>query len=382
LALFVLAHFANHLAIAFIQPLTPFIREQFNLDYAQVGWIISAFNLSYGFSHLPAGWLSDRLGPRLMIFIGISGMAVFTMLLGLSPTYLIMIVFVVLLGVTGGGYHPAASPVISASVGKENQGRALGLHQIGGSASFFLTPLIAVAVARYLGWQGSLISMAIPVFIIGIVLYIILGRMGYSRQAYKAAAIPQAAPRATGSQRRLVAFIALGVLQQVLIIPVASYIPLFAVDSLHTSAETGAILLSFFHLSGLWAGPVGGHLSDRIGTVPVMLAVSLIAGPALYLLSLGSLSWSVWLALLISGMCMYIGMPVTEAYVITHTPPQRRSTILGIYYFASRGGSGLTIPLLGYLADRYSFATGFTIMGMALLGVAIVCTALLWGSRD
>jgi len=382
LALFILAHFAHHLAIAFIQPLTPFIRDQFSLNYVQVGWIISAFNLSYGFSHLPAGWLSDRIGPRLMILIGISGMAIFTILIGLSPTYLIMIVFVVLLGAMGGGYHPAASPVISASVGRENQGRALGLHQIGGSASFFLTPFLAVAIARVLGWRGSLISMAIPVFIIGIVLFVILGRMGYAQQAHKAAALPQAGPRASGSLRRLVTFITLGVLLQVLVISVASYIPLFAVDSLQTSAETGALLLSFFHFAGLWAGPAGGYLSDRVGTVPVMLAVSLIAGPALYLLSLGSLSWSVWLVLLISGMCMYIGMPVTEAYIITHTPVHRRSTILGVYYFASRGGSGLTIPLLGYLADRYSFATGFTMLGMALLGAAIVCTVLLWGSRD
>jgi len=309
-------------------------------------------------------------------------MALFTMLMGLSPTYLVMIVFVVLLGMMGGGYHPAASPVISASVSRENQGRALGLHQIGGSASFFLTPLIAVAIARVLGWRGSLISMAIPVFIIGIVLFIILGKLGYAHKATKAAASPQAEPRPTSSLRRLVTFITLGVLLQVLVISVASYIPLFAVDSLQTSVETGALLLSFFHFAGLWAGPAGGYLSDRIGTVPVMLAVSLIAGPALYLLSLGSLSWSVWLVLLISGMCMYIGMPVTEAYIITHTPQHRRSTILGVYYFASRGGSGLTIPLLGYLADRYSFATGFTIVGMALLGIALVCTALLWGSRD
>jgi MFS family permease len=345
--------------------------------------VISAFNLSYGFSHLPAGWLSDRIGPRLMILIGISGMALFALLMGVSPTYMVMVSFVILLGIMGGGYHPAASPVISASVGKENQGRALGLHQIGGSASFFLTPLIAVAIARALGWRGSMMSMAIPTIIIGIVLFIILRKRGYAYKAPKVTAGPQAEPGAPRSNlRRLVTFITLGVLLQVLVISVASYIPLFAVDSLQTSEETGALLLSFFHFAGLWAGPVGGHLSDRVGTVPVMLAVSLIAGPALYLLSLGSLSWSVWLVLLISGMCMYIGMPVTEAYIITHAPAHRRSTILGIYYFASRGGSGLIIPLLGYLADRYSFATGFTIIGMALLGAAIVCTALLWGSRD
>ena len=31
----------------------------------------------------------------------------------------------------------------------------------------------------------------------------------------------------------------------------------------------------------------------------------------------------------------------------------------------------------GHLADRYSFATGFTIVG-----IAIICSVLLWGSRD
>jgi MFS family permease len=378
-----LAHFAHHLAAAFIQPLTPFIRDEFNLDYTQVGWIISAFNLAYGFSHLPAGWLSDKLGPRLMILIGISGMAVFALLMGVAPTYMVMISFVILLGIMGGGYHPAASPVISASVAKENQGRALGLHQIGGSASFFLTPVLAVAIARALEWRGSMISMAIPTIIIGIVLFVILGKRGYVYKVPEATASPQTESGAPKSNlRRLVTFIILGVLVQVLVISVASYIPLFAVDSLQTSEETGALLLSFFHMAGLWAGPAGGYLSDRVGTVPVMLAVSLIAGPALYLLTMGSLSWSVWLVLLISGMCMYISMPVTEAYVITHAPTHRRSTFLGIYYFASRGGSGLIIPLLGYIADRHSFAAGFTIMGMALLGAAIICSVLLWGKRD
>lgn len=62
----------------------PFIRDEFSLDYTQAGWILSAFTLAYGLSHLPAGWLSDRLGPRLMIAIGISGVAFFAILTGLA----------------------------------------------------------------------------------------------------------------------------------------------------------------------------------------------------------------------------------------------------------------------------------------------------------
>jgi predicted MFS family arabinose efflux permease len=163
---------------------------------------------------------------------------------------------------------------------------------------------------------------------------------------------------------------------------VISYIPLFAVDNLLASEETSAFLYSLFHFAGLWAGPVGGYLSDRLGKVRVMLAVGLIAGPALYLLNLSSLGWSIWLILLVLGTCMYMAMPVAEAYIITHAPQRRRSTILGIYYFASRGGIGLSVPLAGYLADHYSFATSFTVIAGALLAIVLVCTAFLWGSRD
>jgi len=382
--LFILAHFSHHLTASLFQPLTPFIRDEFSLDYTQIGWMMSAYTLAYGLSHLPAGLLSDRLGPRLMITIGISGAALCALLAGLAPTYLALVTFMILLGAVGGGYHPAASPLVAASVERKSQGRVLGLHQIGGTASFFLTPLIAVAIAGALGWRGSIVTMSIATFIIGILLFILLGRRGYTRKALEVTATtPEEGPPTTaGSMRRLIPFILLGVILQVIIFSVSYYIPLFAVDNLQASEATGAFLYSLFHFAGLWAGPVGGYLSDRLGKVPVMLTVSLIAGPALYLLSLSSLGWSVWGVLLLLGVCMYMSMPITEAYIITHAPQRRRSTILGIYYFASRGGIGLSAPLVGYLADHYSFATGFTIMGGVLLGIVLVCAAFLWGSRD
>jgi len=344
---------------------------------------MSAVTLAYGFSHLPAGWLSDRLGPRLMIFIGISGVALFAILTGLAPSYLALVVLMIMVGVMGGGYHPAASPLVAASVDKKSQGRALGLHQIGGTASFFLTPLIAIAIAGALGWRGAVITMSIPAFLIGILLFILLGRGGYTRKAPEVADIPRDMPTAAaGTMRRLIPFIILGVMIQVMIFSVISYIPLFTVDSLQASEATGAFLFSLFHFAGLWAGPVGGYLSDRLGKVPVMLTASLIAGPALYLLSFSSVGWSIWAVLLLLGACMYMVMPVTEAYIIAHAPAKRRSTILGVYYFASRGGMGLGAPLVGYLADKYSFATSFTVMAVALLAIVIVCTVFLWGRRD
>ncbi|MFC1933138.1 MFS transporter [Chloroflexota bacterium] len=382
--LFVLAHFSHHLIAALLQPLSPFIRDDFALDYTQMGWVVSAFTLAYGISQLPAGWLADRIDARTLITIGISGVAVCGLLVGLSPTYTMMVVCLVLMGVLGGGYHPAASPLVSASVVEENQGRALGLHQIGGNASYFLTPLIAIGIAATLGgWRSSFITLAIPTIIFGIVLYALLGRRRYTRQPEHR--IPNShteTPSTPSYLRKLVPFIILGIVIQVSVYSAITFIPLFVVDHLKAGEEAGAALLSLFHSSGLWASPLGGYLSDRIGKVPVMLTVCLIAGPFIYLLSLVSFGWSIFLVLLVMGTCMHIAMPVVEAYIISHTSERNRSTTLGIYYSVSRGGSGLIMPVLGYLIDQFGFGAGFTILGAASLAVALGCSMFLWGSRD
>jgi len=191
-----------------------------------------------------------------------------------------------------------------------------------------------------------------------------------------------AAPSTTSHLRRLVPFITLGVAIQVLLFSTISFIPLFVVDHFGASEEVAAALLALIHSTGLWAGPLGGYLSDRIGRVPVILAVSVIAGPIIYLLTLVSFGWSISLVLLAMGMSMYIGMPVSEAYIISHTSGRNRSMILGIYYFASRGGSGVIMPVIGYLIDRVGFSNSFAIVSAALIVVTIGCSIFLWRSRD
>ena len=381
--LFALAHFCHHVIAALLQPLLPFIRDEFILDYEQAGWVVSAYTLAYGISQLPAGWLADRIGTRILILVGISGVALCGLMVGLSPTYIMMVVFLVLLGVTGGGYHPSASPLVSASVEPQNQGQALGLHQIGGTASFFLTPLIASGIAIALGWRGTFIVLAIPTIAFGIVLYLLLGRRGYTRKDEPQAPTSYTeTPTTPGHLRRLIPFIIMGSVLQVSIFTAISFVPLFVVDEFGISKGVAAALFSLVHFAGLWAGPIGGYLSDRLGKVPVMMVASFLAGPIIYSLSQVSIGWSISLVLLFIGICMYIGMPVTEAYVISHTSERNRSTILGIYYFASRGGPGLTMPVMGYLIDQFGFGTSYTIVGAVLFAIVLVCSLFLWGSRD
>ncbi|GAI49601.1 unnamed protein product, partial [marine sediment metagenome] len=50
--------------------------------------------------------------------------------------------------------------------------------------------------------------------------------------------------------------------------------------------EVAAALIAVIYFAGLWASPLGGHLSDRLGRVPVLLTVCFMTGPVIYLLNL------------------------------------------------------------------------------------------------
>ena len=80
-------------------PLLPFIRDNFSLDYASSGLLISVFSITYGISQLPSGWLADRVGTRILMAIGICGVGLCGILIGLSNSYVMLLVLLGFMGV-------------------------------------------------------------------------------------------------------------------------------------------------------------------------------------------------------------------------------------------------------------------------------------------
>jgi len=377
------AHFSHHLLTALPKPLLPFIRDEFALDYTRVGLVVSAFSLSYGISQLPAGWLSDRIGPRIVLTMGISGVAVFGLLVGVSQTFTMMLVFLVLMGIVAGGYHPTAPTLISTAVGSKPLGRALGFHAVGGSASFFLVPIVAAAMASVWGWRSPFIGLAIPTFAFGIVLYILLGRRAATdKTKYEPSSSPTETPHAPGYLRRLIPFIILSTFTVAIPFSVAPFIPLFMVDKFGVSREIAAAFLALIYSAGFWAAPLGGYLSDRLGRVKLLIVVGFVTSFVIYLLNLATYSLGIGALLICIGMLNYIRIPVSESYIISQTPERRRSTILGIYYFGGMEGIGIFTPVIGYLIDNFGFHNTFTIAGATIALVSLICSIFLWRIRD
>ncbi|UCF98519.1 MAG: MFS transporter [Spirochaetaceae bacterium] len=383
LPLFVLAHFTHHVITAIAAPLLPLIRTSFSLSYTQSGVLLSSYTIAYGLGHLPAGWLSDRISPVLMIFVGIAGVAIAGVLFGLAPTFALLVVANALIGLTGSGYHPAASYLISRVAKPEQRGSALGVHVIGGSASYFLAPLLAGGIAVALGWRGTFIALSIPTLLLGIALVLLLQRATVKR------GISKAEGRSMEKQRRgsrfwiwLFSFLVLSTLSGALVGSTIGFVPLLLVDNFGVRAETAASLLAIVFSGGFWVAPLAGYLSDRVGKLPLLSGACIMVVPTIFLLPRISMGVGLYILLILVGMFVFVRMPVSESFLFAHAPARQRSTLLGVYFLGSNLGGGVFTPVIGWLSDRYGFRYSFAVIALAVLVLTLICGALLAGLRQ
>jgi len=382
LPFFVFAHFGHHVVGSMLRPLMPMIRTDLNLSYTKVGFMMSAFAMTSGVANLLAGWLADRFGARLMVLLSVTGVAIVGFLIGFTNSFVTLIILLVLSAILGGGYHPASSAAITSSAPSEYRGRALGFHFVGGSSTFWIIPLIAAPIAATWGWRSPFLILSIPTVMLGIFLYIRIG----SRMKTEVSRSQEVGAEATTESaqipwRKLVPFILISVATGTMIQSVSSYLSLYAVDELGVSETAAAMLMSIAPAVGLFAAPVGGYLADRFGSMPVLLTVSFLAVPLVYLLGMASNIITLAVLMLAIGAVSTTRMPTSESYIAGNTPERRRATVLGIYFFAGTEVSGLLTPLIGYLIDRIGFYSTFSITSASMAAVVVVCSLFIWRNR-
>jgi MFS family permease len=382
LPLFLIAHFGHHVVGSMLNPFMPMIRDELHLSYAQAGVIISAFSITGGIAQLPAGWLADHFGARLMVAISVSGVALTGLLVGLSHSYQALIALLVVAALLGGGYHPSASNAISTFTVPERRGRALGLHLIGGSSAFWIVPLIAAPIAAAWNWHVPFIVLTIPVIILGVVLYFLLGRQQKISQREMTSTTSGGKLAPTQIEWKvLVPFLVMSITTGTLTGSVAAYYSLYLVDHFSLEAPAAAALMAVTPAVGVFAAPLGGYLADRFGGTSVMIIASLLAGPLLFLVKIvPTVALFVIVLLLIGGMNM-TRMPTSESFLVSNIPEKRRSTMLGVYFFAGAEVSGVLTPFVGNLIDTRGFDAVFNIASVSLFIVALVCSLILIRTR-
>jgi len=362
----------------------PFIRADLGLDYLKAGALISAFSVPYGLAQLPTGVLADRLGQRLVMSLGFLAMAVWAVAIGLSQNYWQLAVFLGILGICGGTYHPTAPSLISRIVPSRDRGRALGLHLAGGSTSFFIAPILAAVLAAAIGWRGTFFIVAAPTALAGLLIW----RMIRPAAVEKSPA--SAEPREHISLRRIVSwlrrivrmvgiYVGIGLLANIVSASFVAFFSLYLVDKHGVQPAHASMILAMVYGSGLIAAPIGGALSDRFGREPLIIAACLLTPVSVLLLTITPFGVGLVLIAGLLGVSLTTRSAVIETLLMDRVPAAQRASVLGIYFFLSMESSSIITPGTGYLIDRIGADTTFRLLALMVLAATVLFTvAVIW----
>jgi sugar phosphate permease len=161
LALLVVAGVVNYIDRATLAVANPLIREELGLSIADMGYLLSAFLWAYAFAQLPTGAMVDRLGPRILLTMGLTLWSLAQLLGGLVRNFGEFFGARVLLGLGEAPQFPTGARVVRDWFNQRDRGLATGIFNCASS----LGTAIAVPLLTYLmlsfGWRGMFVIMGV-----------------------------------------------------------------------------------------------------------------------------------------------------------------------------------------------------------------------------
>lgn len=133
-------------------PMIPLFAEELGASALEVGFIRSAYFMTRIFIELPVGLISDRIGRRKPIVLGLFLSALSAVICGSSPNIGQLIVGRAIWGV-GAALYFASSTVLVLDMFQEDRGKALGIYQGVEFAGRFAGAPLGGALSEYFGFR-------------------------------------------------------------------------------------------------------------------------------------------------------------------------------------------------------------------------------------
>jgi FSR family fosmidomycin resistance protein-like MFS transporter len=373
-----LAHMVSHFSQLLLPSLFPWLKDEFNVSYAQLGFLMTIFFVVSCAVQTLSGFVVDRLGPRPILFAGLSLLGLAAFGYAISTSYWMLAGFAVVAGIGNGVFHPVDYTLINRKVSAARLGHAYSVHGITGSLGWALAPALVVSLTLAYSWRLALVAASLVAFAVLAVL--VLNR----RQLTLPPALPvKLSPAtATGTEGSLdflkipavwmcfgfffVYAIGLSVVQ--------AFAP-EAARRLHEVPLSLVALCLTVYMVGSACGMVsGGFLAVNPARCERIVGIGFgFAAVMSVTLAFGSFSSPSMVPVLFALMGFSSGLaaPSRDLLVKRSTPDNATGRVYGVVYSGLDVGQALSPLIFGLMMDQGHFRG--VLLGLALVqGVLIV----------
>lgn len=347
------SHFITDIYQSFYVGLIPILTYKFGLSLFMVS-LLSATSVIANSLFAPVfGYMADRHGLKYFIVAGPLVTSIFLSMLGVVPSYWVIILFLFLGNLGIAAYHPA-SAAMAGHYGGKKKGLGTALISFGGNFGVAFGSLLIILILKKIGINYTPLTM-IP----GIAIAFILLRYVPSKQninsSIKSYGFFTRLKKSSPKKLYLIANLVFTVYSLFIVwISLNSYMPLYFTEAKVTLINIGVILFLFGALGG-GGGFLSGYLYDRFKKGYFLMQAGLIISIPLLFFIFQTDGIAAIVFFIFGGFFLISILPVCIRMSQDLLPGNigfASSLILGV----SSGLAGVTMIFLGKVADIIGIA--------------------------
>lgn len=360
--------FVGYAGFSLLFPVMPLYAKSAGASVSQVGLVIAVYSYVAAVTLIPFGMLSDKLGRRTLLIIGLALFAVAPLLYPLATSPEQLILFRAIHGLASATFIPAASALIVDLAPQAQRGEALGWFTASTQLSFVVGPITGGLVLNYYGFDAVFYACS-AISLLG--LLFLLCRLGDIPQK------PTSEAAESSSWKWLRQRHIFGGLLAPFFVAVGSgtivtYVPLYIRDFGISEVGAGLIITTLYASSALLRAPAG-KLSDKVGRKPVILSGLALSAIAIAFTSLFHSLSPLMVTAIFFGIGMGVAMPASFALVADLSSPERRGLTMGMTSSFLQAGIAIGATVMGIVAEISSFEVMFLSCALSLtLGLFLI----------
>ncbi|MGS1010392.1 MFS transporter [Achromobacter anxifer] len=363
------AHASSHFFQLVLPSLYVSLGNEFGLDFARLGLLVSTFYVVSGIGQASSGFVVDRIGARPVLWFGLTCFVLSGVLIGSANGYAMLVAAAVVGGIGNSVFHPADYSIINHRISAPRLGHAFSAHGLTGNLGWALTPVFMTSITLLADWRVAAYSAAGLVALV--LLLTVLGRdllggpsplEGHAdAEAGKLAAKPAAKPQESVlttlstllSKPALWGAFLFFACTSIALSSVQNYtIPLLG-QLYDLSKVAASSALSGYMVASAVGMAAGGFLvSANPRTERTVMVALILAGLTLVVLALGLVP-AVMAApvVALAGFCSGVAAPSRDMLIRRVTPKGSTGSVYGLVYSGMDVGSALGPLAFGLLLD-------------------------------
>jgi MFS family permease len=360
--------FMSYIAQFMRNPIIPLYAEDQGVSVAETGLVSSAFMIAASIPAIPLGLVSDRLGRRRLILLGLVLTTASSFFFPLVKNLGLLLAVNALAGLGSAAYSPSMTAFVGDISTGGRVGRNLGIYTTAMQVAMSLGPAIGGAIGDFAGYETVFMASGVMASI-GVIIAVLTIPKSESEDSHRRGWSLNVDSTISSCWIATIAMSFLWGLS-------ASYLPLFGRDLGFSALEIGLMFGCQSISNALGRVPLG-RLSERFEEPHLLLVVGLGLGTLVTATVTLQNSLAVIMALMAGyGLAIGIVTLISTMTVSKNLPRESRGIGMGVYYTSFYGGMALSPATMGQVIASTSYQTGFSITSIAgAAGITVLAFA-------